>query len=70
MTARAVHESGLNRIGLLATRYTMEEDFYRDRLSVNNVESLIPESADRAELQRIIYDELCLGIISPSSTTH
>ncbi|MGC2486020.1 MAG: aspartate/glutamate racemase family protein [Acidimicrobiales bacterium] len=67
VTARAVRESGLNRIGLLATRYTMEDDFYRGRLTANTVESLVPELADRTELQRIIYEELCLGVVTPTS---
>ncbi len=67
VAARAVRETGLERIGLMGTRYTMEDDFYRDRLSVSRVASLIPEPDDRTELQRIIYDELCLGVISPAS---
>jgi aspartate racemase len=67
VTATAVLDAGLNRIGLLATLYTMEDDFYRDRLAASAVESLIPEAADRAEVQRIIYDELCLGVVSSTS---
>ena len=67
VTARAVRECGLDRIGLLATRYTMEDDFYRDRLAASAVASLIPEAVDRTEVQRIIYDELCLGVVSPTS---
>jgi aspartate racemase len=67
VTAQAVREAGLERMGLMATRYTMEDAFYRDRLAASGVDSLIPDLDDRGELQRIIYDELCLGVISPSS---
>ncbi|HTB09276.1 MAG TPA: amino acid racemase, partial [Acidimicrobiales bacterium] len=67
VTARAVRECGLDCIGLLATRYTMEDNFYRDRLAASAVASLVPEAVDRTEVQRIIYDELCLGVISPTS---
>ena len=67
VTAQSVRDAGLDRVGLMATRYTMEDDFYRDRLAASGIASLIPDLDDRGELQRIIYDELCLGVISPSS---
>ena len=67
VTAQAVRAAGLERVGLLATRYTMEQDFYRQRLAEGGVESLIPEAADREQVQRIIYDELCLGIVTEES---
>ncbi|MEY9934362.1 aspartate racemase [Catenulispora sp. GP43] len=67
VTARAVRAAGLDRIGLLATRYTMEQDFYRQRLSAGGVESLIPDEADRQQVQRIIYDELCVGVVTRES---
>jgi aspartate racemase len=67
VTATAVHDVGLSRVGLVATLYTMEDDFYRDRLASSAIESLIPEGVDRTEVQRIIYDELCLGVVSPTS---
>jgi aspartate racemase len=67
VTARAVRAAGLSRIGLLATRYTMEQDFYRQRLAAGGVEALIPDAADRDEVQRIIYDELCVGVVTRES---
>ncbi|MEY9910004.1 aspartate racemase [Catenulispora sp. MAP12-49] len=67
VTARAVRAAGLERIGLLATRYTMEQDFYRQRLADGGVESLIPDEADREQVQRIIYDELCVGVVTEES---
>lgn len=67
VTAAAVRQAGLRRIGLLATRYTMEQSFYRDRLASRGVDTLIPEAEDRAAVQSIIYDELCLGVVTEES---
>lgn len=67
VTARAVRSSGIDRVGLLATAYTMEHDFLRDRLASHGLTVLVPEPADRAEVHRIIYDELCLGIVTEVS---
>ncbi len=47
-------------VGLLGTAFTMEQDFYRDRLASHGLRVLIPPPDDRAEVHRIIYDELCL----------
>ncbi|NHN56715.1 aspartate/glutamate racemase family protein [Calidifontibacter sp. DB0510] len=67
VTAAAIRGAGLERIGLLATAYTMEQDFYRDRLSQHGVISLVPAPKDRDEVQRIIYAELCVGRFEPAS---
>ncbi|MGI5131185.1 aspartate/glutamate racemase family protein [Pseudonocardia sp. CA-107938] len=67
VTAAAVTESDLTCVGLLATSYTMEQSFYRDRLAVHGVRSLVPSAPDRNEVQRIIYDELCVGRVEPAS---
>ena len=69
-TALVVKANGLRKIGLLGTRFTMEEDFYRGRLvEKHNLEVLIPNAADRAIIHRVIYDELVLGKIIPASRT-
>ncbi len=60
-TARAVTGAGLTTVGLLGTAFTMEQDFYRDRLAGHGLTVLVPPADDRAEVHRIIYDELCLG---------
>ncbi|WP_305778068.1 aspartate/glutamate racemase family protein [Humibacillus sp. DSM 29435] len=60
-TARAVTAAGLTTVGLLGTAFTMEQDFYRDRLAGHGLTVLVPPADDRAEVHRIIYDELCLG---------
>jgi aspartate racemase len=67
-TAQAIKNKGLTKIGLLGTRFTMEEQFYKGRLeSKHGLTVLIPEEDDRDIIHRIIYDELCLGEIKPSS---
>ena len=66
-TAAVVKASGIARPLLLGTRYTMEEPFYRDRLSTLGVEVAIPGEVDRLRLQRMIYEELVRGIVNPQS---
>jgi len=67
VTARAVTRSGLRTVGLLGTAFTMEQDFYRDRLASGGLTVLTPPAAERAEVHRIIYDELCLGKVRDES---
>ncbi len=67
VTARAVRQAGIRRPLLLATRFTMEQGFYRERLAAHGVEALIPDAAGRADVHRIIYEELCRGIVSDAS---
>ncbi len=67
-TAAAIRAAGLRRVGLLGTRFTMEEEFYAARLADRGrVEVLVPEAADRAIVNRVIYDELCLGRVEERS---
>jgi aspartate racemase len=66
-TADAVTAAGPRTVGLLGTAFTMEQDFYRDRLSRHGLRVLVPEPPDRAEVHRIIYDELCLGEVREAS---
>ena len=67
-TAEAIKARGLQRVGLLGTRFTMEEDFYRGRLVEKHaLEVLVPDAAEREIVHRIIYDELVLGRIVPAS---
>lgn len=66
-TATAVRAAGLRRIGLLGTAFTMEQDFYRGRLERHGLEVIVPGADDRADVHRIIYDELCLGVIREDS---
>jgi aspartate racemase len=67
-TAIAIKEAGFSTVGLLGTRFTMEQDFYRDRLRERHgLQVLIPQQRDREILHRIIYEELCLGKVVPAS---
>jgi aspartate racemase len=67
-TAEAIKAQGLSKVGLLGTRFTMEEDFYAGRLiEKHSLEVLIPEAEDREVVHRIIYDELVLGEIKSES---
>ncbi len=66
-TAAAVRAAGLSTVGLLGTAFTMEQAFYRDRLAGHGLRVLVPDAADRAEVHRVIYDELCLGVVRPRS---
>ena len=67
-TAEAVRARGLHTVGLLATAYTMEQDFYVGRLrDRHGLEVLVPEEADRRIVHRVIYEELCVGVIEDGS---
>ncbi|MEA2440758.1 MAG: amino-acid racemase [Thermoleophilaceae bacterium] len=67
-TAQAVREAGLDTVGLLATAYTMEQDFYVGRLrEQHSLDVLVPGDRDRRIVHDVIYDELCVGVVSDSS---
>ena len=66
-TARAIQAQGLTKIGLLGTQFTMTQDFYKQRLITAGLEIVIPKDEARAEVHRIIYDELCQGQLLDSS---
>ena len=67
-TAEDIKARGLRRVGLLGTRFTMEEDFYRGRLVQKHaLDVLVPDTADREIVHRVIYNELVLGKIEPAS---
>jgi len=67
-TAAAIRQAGFTTIGLLGTRFTMEQAFYRDRLiERHGLQVIVPDLDDRATIHRIIYDELCLGAVLPES---
>ncbi len=64
-TGQAIARRGLECVALLGTRYTMEQDFYRARLREQfGIETPVPDEAQRAEINRIIFEELCLGTFS------
>ena len=66
-TAKRIREAGLTTVGLLGTKFTMEQDFYRGRLEQQGLSVLIPGQGDRDIIHRVIYEELCLGKIVADS---
>ena len=67
-TAQAVKAAGLGRVGLLGTAFTMEQDFYKGRLSQRHgLDVLVPSAEDRADVHRVIYEELIKGAVLPAS---
>ncbi|WBP89611.1 aspartate/glutamate racemase family protein [Kitasatospora cathayae] len=66
-TADAVRAAGLRRVGLLGTAFTMEQDFYRGRLTTGGLDVLVPETDSRALVHRVIYEELCRGVVREES---
>ena len=70
-TGERITRAGLRDVGLLATRYTMEGDFYRRRLEqVHGLRVLLPDEPDRSEVHRVIYDELVFGEVREESRRH
>ena len=67
VTAKKVKERGLGKVGLLGTRFTMEQDFYKGRLKTHGIDVVIPDEAHRQTVHDIIYNELCLGEIKEKS---
>lgn len=68
-TAEAITSAGFSRPGLMATAFTMEQDFYTSRLRAAGLAPVLPGESDRAETHRIIYEELCKDIITDQSRT-
>ena len=67
-TARAIKRAGLSRVALLGTAYTMEHDFYKGRLVASHgLEVAVPDGRERAEVHRIVFEELVHGIVTPPS---
>jgi aspartate racemase len=67
-TAAAIQAAGLSTVGLLGTRFTMEQAFYRERLEQRHgIRVLIPDEPQRQDVHRIIYEELCLGQVREES---
>ena len=67
-TAKQLQQDGIERVGLLGTRFTMEQEFYKGRLQQQfGIDVLIPDAEQRQQVHRVIYEELCLGTIRPES---
>jgi aspartate racemase len=66
-TAKEIKKQGLSNVGLLGTRFTMEQDFYKGRLKRHDIDVIIPDEAQRRTVHDVIYNELCLGVIKRTS---
>ena len=67
-TAQNIKTAGFRKIGLLGTRFTMEHDFYKGRLiDKHGLDVITPDNEDREIVHRVIYDELCLGVVKQES---
>ncbi len=67
VTAAALLRADLHTVALLGTKYTMEQDFYKNRLTAKGISVLIPDATDREFINTTIFQELCLGIISAAA---
>ncbi len=66
-TTQELKNKGISKVALLGTKYTMTQDFYKSIITENNIEVLIPNKSDIEFVNSVIYDELCLGVISDQS---
>lgn len=66
-TAEVLLAQGIQRTGLLGTRFTMEQDFYRERLQARGIEVRVPSAEQRQQVHQIIYEELCQGVVTEPS---
>ena len=67
VTASAIKQAGHSRVGLIGTRFTMEQPFYREHLQQHGLDVLVPDAADQDSIHRIIFEELCLGVVRDES---
>lgn len=66
-TANVLSKDGVKKVGLLGTRFTMEQDFYRERIQAQGIEVIVPERNARDLVHKVIFAELCLGQINADS---
>ncbi|NWO14093.1 aspartate/glutamate racemase family protein [Virgibacillus sp.] len=66
-TANQIQQSNIKTVGLLGTKYTMEQKFYKARIEANGIKVIVPNEKARNDIHRVIYEELCVGKIEQSS---
>ncbi|MUV38895.1 Aspartate racemase [Lentibacillus sp. JNUCC-1] len=70
VTARAIQQKHLDKVGLVGTAYTMEEDFLIERIRAHGIEVMVPDETEREIINKVIFEELCLGRIRDTSRTY
>ncbi len=68
-TANVLEQDGITCVGLLGTRFTMEQTFYIGRLEQRGIQVVVPDELQRERIHSVIYDELCRGVVNPDSKT-
>ncbi|WIL49476.1 aspartate/glutamate racemase family protein [Bacillus bombysepticus] len=66
-TAKEIKRKDIQKVGLLGTKYTMEQDFYKSRIEEHDIKVIVPSEKNRKEINKVIYTELCLGKIVSQS---
>ncbi|PGQ98581.1 aspartate/glutamate racemase family protein [Bacillus cereus] len=66
-TAKEIKRKNIQKVGLLGTKYTMEQDFYKSRIEEHDIKVIVPSEKNRKEINKVIYTELCLGKIVSQS---
>jgi aspartate racemase len=66
-TVKQIQKSDIRTVGLLGTKYTMEQEFYKSRIEASSIKVLVPNDEEREVINKVIFEELCLGEIQPSS---
>lgn len=69
-TATAIQEQGLQTVGLLGTIFTMSDGFYTERMAAQGIQAIVPEQPEQAEINRIIFEQLCLGRVEPEAVQY
>jgi len=67
VAAEEIVNAGISTVGLLGTRFVMEQDFYKERFRALGIDVLVPDLAARAYVHNVIFDELCMGKMIPES---
>ena len=69
-TAIAIREQGMQRVGLLGTTFTMSDGFYTERMAAQGIQTIVPTEPEQADINRIIFEQLCLGRVEPEAVQY